>query len=266
MARQPRQLSAVPGAAPDREHRHRHRAARARRRQRLRRRQPARRGHPAGAGRRRRRGQRRRQVGDAAPTRSTQQRAASRSRPAPTASRTPTTSTPCASGRGERLRMDLTPLARARSTSTSGSPGTHDRRDGRQQPRAPPGALPQRRRSARTVMTAVAPRAGVYYVNVFARAGESTYTLRLIRGSVDGHRPPPAAVLRLRRRTSWSGARRTARPTSPASREWVAGRRDARWPGRSATRPPGACSSSATSRPPTRGLRRRATPTWRPAW
>ncbi len=31
-------------------------------------------------------------------------------------------------------------------------------------------------------MTAVAPRGGVYYVNVFARAGKSAYTLKLIRG------------------------------------------------------------------------------------
>jgi subtilisin family serine protease len=33
----------------------------------------------------------------------------------------------------------------------------------------------------RTVMTVTAPKAGRYYVNVFARAGKSTYTLRLTR-------------------------------------------------------------------------------------
>jgi hypothetical protein len=33
----------------------------------------------------------------------------------------------------------------------------------------------------RTVMTVAAPKAGRYYVNVFARAGKSTYTLRLTR-------------------------------------------------------------------------------------
>lgn len=35
----------------------------------------------------------------------------------------------------------------------------------------------------RTIVVARAPRAGIYYVNVFARAGTSAYTLKLIRGA-----------------------------------------------------------------------------------
>ncbi len=82
--------------------------------------------------------------------------------------------------KGERLRMDL---AHARGTLDLylWNPGTRTVSTGednldRHLVRFRSGV------KRRTIMTAAAPRAGVYYVNVFARAGKSAYTLRLTRG------------------------------------------------------------------------------------
>lgn len=82
--------------------------------------------------------------------------------------------------KGERLRMDLS-HSRGTLDLYLWNPGTRTVSTGednldRHLVRFRSGV------TRRTIMTVAAPRAGVYYVNVFARAGKSGYTLRLTRG------------------------------------------------------------------------------------